>query len=48
MMNSFEKLGTITISVYCNQENNSIFSIQLSNENLYPVADILEDTLKLY
>lgn len=45
---NLEEIGSITVSVYKDKENNSVFFINPSNDNVFSVVDILEDTLKLY
>lgn len=44
-----KKEGIISIHVYRDIENNAcFFYIQPDSEDLLPIVDILEDTLKLY
>ena len=43
-----EKIGTITVSVFRNENNQTDFQIQTDNENILPVSYVIEDTLKKY
>ena len=52
MNNNFEKVGTITVSVYKSHQtpntNQTIFDIETDNDNVLPVSYVIEDVLKLY
>ncbi len=43
-----KEVGEIKITVYKNNDGYSLFYIKPNDENLLPIVDILEDTLKLY
>lgn len=43
-----KKIGTITVSVFRNDDNKTDFQIQTDNENILPVSYVIEDTLKKY
>ena len=43
-----KKLGTITISVFKNDDNHTDFRIEADNKDVLPVSYVIEDTLKLY
>lgn len=46
---SYEKCGTITVSVYKKFDNNCmIFDVSTDNDNVLPVSYVIEDTLKSY
>lgn len=52
MNNNFEKVGTITVSVYksykTSKMNQTVFDIETDNDNVLPVSYVIEDVLKLY
>ena len=43
-----QQLGTITISVFYDENNNRNFKIETDNDNVLPVSYVIEDDLKLY
>lgn len=45
---TLEKLGTITVSVFKNDDNITDFHIETDNDSVLPVSYVIEDTLKLY
>ena len=45
---TLEKLGTITVSVFKGEDNNTNFHIETDNDTVLPVSYVIEDTLKLY
>lgn len=42
-----QKIGTVTVSVY-KDNNQTLFKVETNNDNVLPVAYIIDDTLKLY
>lgn len=45
---TLDKLGTVTVSVFKNDENHTDFSIEVDDDSVLPVSYVIEDTLKLY
>lgn len=45
---TFEKCGTVTISVYKNKDNLTCFIIQGDNDDVTNVVEVVEDTLYMY
>ncbi len=45
---SFEKRGTVTISVYKDENNSTCFLVQGDNDEVTNVVEIIEDTLYMY
>ena len=44
-----EKVGIVSVHIYKETTTNSpIFYIKSENEDVLPISDIIEDTLKLY
>lgn len=43
-----KKCGTVTVSVYKDDSNRSIFKIKSDCEEVLPVSYVIEDTLYLY
>lgn len=43
-----KKLGTVTVSVFKTDNNNTDFCIETDNDSVLPVSYVIEDTLKLY
>ena len=43
-----KELGTITISVFKDENNNTKFIIKTDNDDILPVSYVIEDTLKMY
>ena len=43
-----KKCGTITVSVYRDEEGHSYFKILADTEEVLPVSYVIEDTLYLY
>lgn len=43
-----KKLGTVTVSVFKNEDNQTDFCVEADNDNVLPVSYVIEDTLKLY
>ena len=43
-----QKIGTVTVSVYKTEHDNTHFEIQSNNDDVLPVQYVIEDTLKLY
>lgn len=41
-------MGTITISVFKNDNNHTDFRIETDSDDVLPVSYVIEDTLKLY
>ncbi len=41
-------IGTVTISVFKDEKNEVNFKINIDNDDVLPVSDVVEDTLKLY
>ena len=41
-------IGTVTISVFKDANNNVNFKINIDNDDVLPVSYVIEDTLKLY
>lgn len=41
-------IGTVTISVFKDENNEVNFSINIDNDDVLPVSYVIEDTLKLY
>lgn len=40
--------GTITITVFIDEDNNKHFVIKTDNDDVLPVTYVIEDALKLY
>ncbi len=47
-MFNLKKLGTVTVSVFKTDNNNTDFRIETDNDSVLPVSYVIEDTLKLY
>lgn len=45
---TLKKLGTITVSVFENEDKHTDFRIETDDENVLPVSYVIEDTLKFY
>lgn len=43
-----EPVGTITISVFYDENNKRDFKIETDNDNILPVSYVIEDALKFY
>jgi len=43
-----KKLGTITVSVFKDDDNHTDFHVETDNDSILPVSYVIEDTLKLY
>lgn len=43
-----QQVGTITISVFRDKNNNTDFYIKTDNDDVLPVSYVIEDTLKFY
>lgn len=43
-----KKLGTVTVSVFKSDNNNTNFRIETDNDSVLPVSYVIEDTLKFY
>lgn len=43
-----EKCGTVTISVYKNEKDKTVFLVESDNENVCDVEDIVKDFLYYY
>ena len=43
-----QQIGTITISVFRDTDNNTDFYIKTDNDDVLPVSYVIEDTLKFY
>lgn len=43
-----QQIGTITISVFRDKNNNTDFCIKADNDDVLPVSYVIEDTLKFY
>mgnify|MGYP000796994103 FL=1 len=41
-------IGTVTISVFKDENNEVNFKINIDNDDVLPVSYVIEDTLKLY
>lgn len=41
-------IGTVTISVFKDENNEVNFRINIDNDDVLPVSYVIEDTLKLY
>lgn len=42
------KIGTVTVSVYKSEHDNTHFKIESNNDDVVPVQEVIEDVLKLY
>ena len=47
-MFTLKKLGTITVSVFENENKHTDFHIETDSEDVLPVSYVIEDTLKFY
>ena len=45
---AIKKCGTVTVSVYQDASNSSIFKINSDTDDVLPVSYVIEDTLYLY
>lgn len=43
-----QPVGTITVSVFTDEDNNKEFRIETDNDDILPVSYVIEDTLKKY
>lgn len=43
-----QPVGTITVSVFTDKDNNKEFKIETDNDDILPVSYVIEDTLKKY
>lgn len=43
-----KKVGTITVSVFKDDDNQTDFHVETDNDSILPVSYVIEDTLKLY
>jgi len=41
-------VGTVTISVFTDEQKSTSFEIKSDDENVLPVMYVIEDTLKMY
>lgn len=41
-------LGTVTVSVFKNEDSTTCFDVKTDNENVLPVSYVIEDILKKY
>lgn len=42
------KIGTVTVSVFKSENNNTLFKVETDDDKVLPVSYVIEDTLKLY
>lgn len=45
---TLKKLGTVTVSVFKNEDNQTDFDVETDNDNVLPVSYVIEDMLKFY
>ncbi len=43
-----EEVGTISVSIFKNQNGLSSFTVNAENDNVLQVSYVIEDTLKMY
>ena len=43
-----QKVGTVTVTVYKSEHDNTHFKVESDNDNVIPVQEVIEDVLKLY
>lgn len=43
-----QKIGTVTVSVYKSEHDNTHFEVESNNDDVVPVQEVIEDVLKLY